>query len=124
MAPTRLRIDLDLTALERVVERARQMPLSDADYATLTAAIRTLGDVAQLLEDKRATIARLRQLLFGATSEKTRDVLARIGRAAPSPGADTGTGPDRDDRHAPRRGEPVPGGHGRNGADAYAGALH
>ena len=41
----------------------------------LTAAIRTLGDVAQLVEDKRATIARLRRLLFGATSEKTRDVL-------------------------------------------------
>ena len=124
MAPTSPRIDLDLEDLARVVERARQTPLSDADYETLTAAIRTLGYVAQLVEDKSATIARLRQLLFGATSEKTRDVLARAGREAPSPGADTSPGPDRDDRHAPRRGEPVPGGHGRNGAEAYAGAQH
>ena len=106
-----------------MVERARQAPLSDADYTTLTAAIRTLGAVAQLVEDKRATIARLRQLLFGATSEKTRDVLARAGQAAPPPGADTPARPERDERH-PRRGEPAASGHGRHGAEAYAGAQH
>lgn len=108
--------------LERVVERTRQAPLSDAEYETLKAAIHTLGYVAQLLEDKRATIARLRQLLFGATTEKTRDVLDRVSREGPAPGRDTpatGAGGDPPDR---RPDELAPGRHGRHGAEAYAGA--
>jgi transposase len=102
--------------LERLAERARQGPLSDDDYATLKAALHTLGTVAQLVEDKSATIARLRHLLFGPTSEKTRDVLRRDGTAPASNGAT----PSPPAAPAPRDRAP---GHGRQGADAYAGAA-
>ena len=113
------RIELHMDDLERLAERARQAPLSDDDYATLKAALRTLGTVAQLVEDKSATLARLRQLLFGPTSEKTRDVLQRAGvgpepSGGDTPAASTGATTDRPQRAA---------GHGRHCADAYAGAT-
>src|SRR5438128_8220368 len=79
MVPTIPRIDLRMDDLERLVERTRHTPLTDHEHATLKAAIDTLGYVAQLLEQKGTTLAGLRQLLFGATTEKTRDVLARAG---------------------------------------------
>jgi transposase len=117
MAPTIPRIDLRMDDLERVVDRARQAPLTEEDYTTLKAAIDTLGYVAQLVEQQGTTLAGLRQLLFGATTEKTRDVLARAGLDAPAPEGPRGDEADqaRQDRRA--------NGHGRHGAEAYAGAC-
>jgi len=103
--------------LERLADRARQAPLSDDDYATLKAALHTLGYVAQLVEDKSVTITRLRQMLFGASTEKTRDVLARAGLPPDAPTGDApaaGSGAPPRDRRA---------GHGRQKADAYVGAT-
>jgi hypothetical protein len=103
MASRPPRIDLHMDDLERLAERARQAPLSDDDYATLKAALHTLGYVAQLVEDKAVTIARLRQILFGASTEKTRDVLARAGVPA---------APPTDEAPAAADAEPAAG-HGR-----------
>ena len=123
MAPTIPRIDLHIEDLERVVARARHTPLNDDEYATLNAAIHTLGYVAQLLEAKGTTIAGLRQILFGARTEKTRDVLTRAGldpaSTAKSPGSDDG-----DSSPAARAPRNRAAGHGRNGAAAYDGARH
>jgi hypothetical protein len=118
MAQTISHIELHMDDLERLAERARQAPLSDDDYATLKAALHTLGYVAQLVEDKAVTIARLRQILFGASTEKTRDVLARAGApAAPTSGA---AAPATPDAPTPRD---RPAGHGRQKAEAYVGAT-
>ncbi len=114
MATPRLRIELHMDDLKRLAERARQAPLSDDDDATLKAALHTLGYVAQLVEDKAVTIAQLRQILFGATTEKTRDVLQRAGVDPEHPEGDTPPAPAPRERAA---------GHGRQGADAYAGAT-
>lgn len=62
-----------------------------------------------------------RSLLFGAMTEKTRDVLTRAG-LEPTPSGAEADRPDRD-RHRGGR-EHDPHGHGRHGADAYAGAQH
>ena len=120
MAPTIPRIDLHMADLERVVERTRHTPLTEDEYTTLKAAIDTLGYVAHLVEQKGTTLAKLRQLLFGATTEKTRDVLARAGvDAHPSAGLHG----DGDGHERPRPGrDRGAGGHGRHGAGAYAGA--
>src|SRR6266851_5969386 len=111
-------LDVHMDDLRRLVERTRQTPLTDDEYTTLKAAIETLGYVADLLEQKGTTVANLRQLLFGATTEKTREVLARAGvvdapRGEASRDADPTADADRRDR---------PPGHGRHRADAYAGA--
>ena len=119
MARTSPRIELHMDDLERLAERARHAPLSDDDYATLKAALHTLGYVAQLVEDNAVTIARLRQILFGASTEKTRDVLARAGV---SPEPPTGEGPAAGKGESTGR-APSAAGHGRQRADAYAGAT-
>src|ERR1700674_5528616 len=116
MAPTIPAIDLRMADLERLVDRTRHTPLTEDEHATLKAAIDTLGYVAQLVEQKGTTLAGLRQLLFGATTEKTRDVLARAGLDTP-----TSEGPRGDEADQARRDRRA-NGHGRHGAEAYVGA--
>src|SRR5712664_3724545 len=111
-------LDVHMDDLRRLVERTRQTPLIDDEYTTLKAAIETLGYVADLLEQKGTTVANLRQLLFGATTEKTRDVLAQAGvvdatRADAS--RDDGPSAERDRQEPDRRAR----GHGRHRAAAY-----
>jgi hypothetical protein len=119
MAPTILQIDLRMDDLERLVDRTRHAPLTEEEHATLKAAIHTLGYVAELLEQKGTTLAGLRHMLFGAQTEKTRDVLARAGVAdAPASTASEAASGDPTEP-APRR-----RGHGRPAAHAYGGAAH
>jgi hypothetical protein len=102
-----------MAELEALLERAKAEPLSDADYATLKAALTTLGYLTELLEDRTTTLQRLRHLLFGARTETTRTVLP----VAPATDAGPAAVPPGD---AP---PPAPRpGHGRNGVQTYAGA--
>lgn len=118
------RVDLNMDDLDALLERAKAGPLSEADYQTLKAAVATLGYLTQLLEDRTTTLQRLRQLLFGARTEKTRTVLPA---ASADADADVGAGDPAGGAAGPPSGEPgssAPArpGHGRNGARAYAGA--
>ena len=100
--------------------------------------------LAKIIQNKELTLQRLRQLLFGAKTESTRNVLgpdrtspAGAGPATPvGEGSDgvasaslpatsatetsAGTGTEQDDDGAQRR--PAKG-HGRNGASAYTGCA-
>jgi transposase len=109
MNRSRERLELNLEELEKLLERTKQGPLSEPDYQMLKAAVETLGYLTELLEDRKTTIERLRQIVFGASTEKTRTVLkadrmqAAIAEREPS--------------------EEKTQGHGRNGAEAYRGAA-
>lgn len=107
------RIDVTVQELEQLLAEAKDAPLSEAGYQRLLVAIHTLAHVAHLLEDKETTLRRLRQILFGATTEKTHRVLTQAGLEPQIP------------LHSPitatPEGSAAPG-HGRTGADAYAGA--
>jgi hypothetical protein len=113
-------LDVQMEDLRLLVERTRQTPLSDEEYTTLKAAIETLGYVAALLEQKGTTVANLRQLLFGATTEKTREVLAQAGVVESTGAAEPAE--DQPTTDACRRGRDRRPGHGRHGAEAYTGA--
>jgi hypothetical protein len=117
-----LRVDLDGAAWEALLERAKAGPLSEADYATLRAALATLGYLTQLLEDRTTTIQRLRQLLFGARTEKTRTVVPPPQDAAVTGGAAVQPAGAAAPPHEESTATPARPGHGRNGARAYAGA--
>jgi hypothetical protein len=67
--------------LEKVLERARKEPLDEEGYAKLKASLETLGYLVQLVENKDTTIHRLRQILFGSSTEKTSQVLPTEGVA-------------------------------------------
>lgn len=112
-------LDVRMDDLRHLVERTRQTPLTDEEYTTLKAAIETLGYVADLLEQKGTTIANLRQLLFGATTEKTRDVLAQAGVVDATSAADPSD--DAPPSDADRRRHDRAPGHGRHPAAAYTG---
>jgi hypothetical protein len=114
--------ELRLEELQAIIERAQ---LDTEDREKLWAAVDTLALLTRELEAKGASIDRLRQLLFGASTEKTRQVFPDS-PAAPDSGADSQ--PGAADKPAGKR-----PGHGRNGAAAYPeaekvrvphGALH
>jgi transposase len=94
MKPARQRVDVNLEELDRVLDGARQAPLSDTDYDKLKGALHAL---AAMLVRPRNT-------------EKTSAVLERTEDLEPG----AGTQPDT---NAP----PSPG-HGRNGSEAFGGA--
>jgi len=97
------RIDLDQSELEAILERAKTTPMSEEEYAKLHAVIETLVFLTQELEKKRVSIQRLKQLLFGATTETTKKVMKKILDEAgkeDKPGEDDG---DHLPQHRPRR---------------------
>jgi len=90
--PARRRIDVNLDELDQVLDRAREVPLSEADHDKLKGALHAM---AALLVQPRST-------------EKTSAVLEEEG---------SGKDATQQDVHASR-----PAGHGRNPAKAFAGA--
>jgi transposase len=126
MKATISRLELSMEELQKLVEHARTEPLSDEEYGQLKAAIETLGYLTQLVEDKDTTIQRLRQILFGAKTEKTNKVLnqevdkqEKPEPAVPGGDAREASADDASEGSDPKRKRK---GHGRNGARAYAGA--
>ncbi len=99
-----------------IVERTKAA-LSPDDHAKLKAAMDTLAFVTAELETKQASLDRLRRLLFGATTEKTRTIVG----PSPAPGAPGPGASPSADTGASAVGTPRPG-HGRLAAAAYTGA--
>ena len=94
MKPARGRIEVNLDELDRVLDGARQAPLSEADYDKLKG---TLHALAAMLVRARPT-------------EKTSAVLPE------AEGWETGAGTQLESN------SPPPPGHGRNGAEGFGGA--
>jgi transposase len=119
------RVELDTQDLAALLQRARQA-LSEEDYEKLKAAIDTLGYLTQLLERKNMSIQRLRQILFGAATEKTSKVLKNE-HDAPGQEEPSTTEPIHGAQQpsavaAPNESTAPRPGHGRNGAHDYPGA--
>ena len=72
-----LRLDVSTEELEALVEQARAV-LPEDGYQKLLGAVHTLRYVTELLENKEASLANLRERLGPATTEKTEKVLTRI----------------------------------------------
>jgi len=114
------RIDLDMEEIKTLLERARTV-MDEEDYKKLEALVETAVYISQVVEDKKTTIARLRKLLFGSSSEKTCDVLKDEGEGALSTMAKDGD--ESTEKSAPENDQTTQRkGHGRNGADDYRGA--
>jgi len=132
-------IELDMDKLEEILRRA-EAALDADDYETIKAVIGSYVYLVNVVGDKETTIRRLRQILFGARTEKTSAVIAGLksvesasesaeGESVPESPA--GTMPSmvaeveasakadaQSDSEASSEGH----GHGRNGADDFTGA--
>jgi len=123
------RVEIDMEELRQILARARSTALSQEDAKKLSAALETLGYLTQALEEKGTSIARLRKLLFGSSSEKTSKVLggddSKEGGEKSEDGVEKGES-SRDQSGGADGAQPgmkkKRKGHGRNGAAAYSGA--
>lgn len=125
------RRDLPLEELKAIVERAKVGALKPEDCEKLDAAVDTLAFLTQELEAKGASIKRLRQMLFGVSTEKTSKVLSdssgKSGTESDSSSAQSDVdGGDTDseekDEADKTKKKKKRKGHGRNGAADYRGA--
>src|SRR5262245_34789235 len=118
-------VEVDSDRLEEVLRRAEQS-LDEKDAALIRAVFESYAYVTELVEDKNTSIRRLRQLLFGARTEKTDSV---VGQKTKTPDATpprdavadadlAGCAGNTDESDAP-----AAKGHGRIGAEAYRGAV-
>lgn len=110
-------IELRFDELGAIVERARLAALSADDHAKLKAAMDTLAFVTAELQTKQTSLERLRRLLFGAPTEKTRTI---VGSGA-DPGVSGSVASPQAEASPSAPGAPRPG-HGRTSAAAYTGA--
>ena len=109
-APTHV-IEISMDDLASLLKRAKELGLPEKDCENLEALIQSYGFLLDEIGDKKASIARLRQLVFGAKTESKANVKRRTGKA---PSHDGGEEP----RKKPR---PKRKGHGRTPAEAYTG---
>jgi transposase len=110
--PNPERLAVSVEEISAIVERTQTGALSAEEHAKLKAAIDTFALIAAQLQAKDASVDRLRRMIFGATTESTRNVFGE-NREEPPATASTEEAP------APRPKRP---GHGRNAAAAYTGA--
>jgi len=102
-------MDVAIEELYEILERLKPY-LSEEELAKFQGAFRTLNMLTESLEDRRTTLKKLRAMLFGATSEKI-DKVFKKNASLPADAS-----PEQKER------KQKPKGHGRNGADSYAGA--
>jgi transposase len=108
---------LDRSELEAILEHAKAA-LSEDEYTKLHAAMDTLIYLTQELEKNRVSVQRLKKLLFGATTEKTKKVMEKLlNEADQEKNSGDGVAGDKGSQTKPKT-----KGHGRNGADTYTGA--
>jgi hypothetical protein len=132
-------IEVDHPRLEEVLGRAEQA-LPPEDAKLIRAVFESYRYVTDLVEDKNTSLRRLRQVLFGARTEKTATIVGNKGATPPGPAPDASAAESTADDPAATAADPSastvadsadptdpaaeqkPPGHGRNGADAYGGA--
>ena len=109
-------IEVKPQELRALIERVKAGALQPGDEEIIEAMVETILYLNEAVEDKRASIARLVRMLFGASTEKAKNILPD----PPSPCETSGNEPEK----APASSTPTAekSGHGRNGAAAYAGA--
>ena len=124
-------LDMDREELNQLVRRA-QASLSVEDYRKVKGMAEALTYLTDLVADQQTTIRDLRELMFPASTEKTKAVLEKAGiQNTPKPTDQPGTPdpgipkPGAAKPGAPKNGErkPKAPGHGRNGAEDYRTAL-
>ncbi len=115
-------VQIPIEELEAIIEQARVGAISTEQYTRLKAVIQTFALLQEELQAKKLSMERLKRMLFGASTERTREVLgedaAEHSGATAEGGVNEAAG-EQSARSAPRGKSK---GHGRNGAGAFSGA--
>jgi len=109
------RLEVSMDELEGIIERAKTTALTDEECDKLRKAFETLAYLTDLVGEKNTTIAKLRKILFGAGTEKIRNILDNQG--AGSAGDSTASSGKTEESTKPKA-----KGHGRKGVEDFTGA--
>lgn len=101
-----LGVDLPVQELTAILERTRVGAITEEEYAKLKAMLDLLAFLKAELQSKSTSIERLRRMIFGASTEKTRKILDEPSQSGAATAAPPAKRP----------------GHGRNAAEEYSGA--
>ena len=113
-------IEVNSQQMEELFERAASNTLREEDTELLRQIFDSYTQFFQIVGDKKTSISRLRKLLFGSPTEKTKHVLGELPSANDADGGDPDSAAgDRGESTDPR---PQRSGHGRLAADDYEGA--
>jgi transposase len=99
------RIEMRPQELDALIARVKAGVLQEGDLQIIETMAETIKFLSSAVEEKNMSIARLRCILFGAPTEKTKNVFKETG---------SGAGGDKRKKRVK--------GHGRNGAQHYSGA--
>jgi len=129
------RLDVSLDELKEIIKKAKAGGLTDAEAEKLEGAVDTLAVVTNELELKGASARRLRRLLFGPSSEKTKNIFGEDADASSDKNEDkersvknseSNNASDSQDENSESvssdKDKKKRKGHGRNGANDYKGA--
>ena len=116
-------IEVTSQRIEELLQRAASNTLRAEDTELMRQIFASYTGFFQIVGDKNTTIARLRKLMFGATSEKSKNILGDAQDVPNLPPSDASgdASPDSHSNQDQDSSEPPPG-HGRYGADDYPGA--
>lgn len=117
---------MEVAKVEALLDRIEQVGVPEDDLRIIRALFESYRYLTELIDEKNTTLARLRKLLFGARTEKTAEVVARHPPAAGAAQEDkdqAGENHASDSAAASQETCPSKKGHGRNGAEDYAGAI-
>jgi transposase len=110
--------------IEKALERVKSS-LGERDHEFLRNLVDAYAYVTELVEDKDTSIRKLRRILFGAATERKKNVLDE--EKSSEPGGNPDPASAGDEKPSEGNSEEVKEkkkrpGHGRNGADDYTGA--
>ena len=117
-------VEVSSEDLRTLDARAAAGQFGCSDFELVRLMIASYGELLELLRNKKISLARLRKMLFGASTEKTKDVLSSgdTNSDAEPPPDEQGEGADSTDSPDEQPDKPGHKGHGRNGVKNYPGA--
>ncbi len=116
-------IEVNNQQLDDLLHRAATNTLREEDTKLMQNIFKSYTQFFEIVRDKNSSIARLRKMMFGASTEKTDTVVGETEESSDSADADDEPEepPDGDNDRPNDSRKPRPPGHGRRGADDYAG---
>ena len=115
-------IEVNSQKIEELLDRAASNTFRNEDTELMRQFFESYAGFFQMVGDKNTTIARLRKIMFGSTSEKSKVVLGDDKDPSSSPPGDDATDNPTDTVETDEEDSESPSGHGKHGADDYPGA--
>jgi len=123
---------IDPTEIEILIEKLEQNKLEERERRLIVALLRTFLYVVAQLQEKKITLLKLKEMIFGRKSEKSKSEKEKPGKGEnQTPESGSKDRESSEQSHEPRnekqesdgeRSAPNKSGHGRNPVSAYPGA--